>query len=416
MALCQPLGPVRGQARRPALALALALALASCVLERLPAPHPPSTSPTTATVRTDPTAPVVRPAEGDLTVGTRAPSDREPIWLVVLPVAPTASRPASTPVAARSVAALRARAEAALRAHPPARTVAVLVPADTSSRRPDLATPRPRLAEEHLARGGQTVWVDPDPYSPQLERVDIGDPAAHTGELAPPRVELTLLVVGTGYWDAHGELGRASRRSRPPPDLRALEDELSRLRAELEASPRDVVLVSHMTLEATGVHGMGGLVGDATLRHAPAPLRAAILDGLFVGAIGGHEPELALQVDASAAIRRSTKLDVSSRLFLMEVGAASPAARRDPRRALARNRGVVLDPEIATRAPGFFVLALDDTAWHATLHTHRRGRWRTGHATAPRHDARVTGAAAQTWPSNAPCPSCDPRLTPARPQ
>lgn len=308
----------------------------------------------------------------------------------------------------------RFAARTILGATPPARTVAVLLPVWDRGGAASGPEERPAFAGEHAAKGGFVVWLDPDPHSDQLERIDVGGGADGAG------VELTLLIVGGGHWDVVGALGKARLPTRPLVDLMPLESELARLRADQRADPRPVILLSHMPLEATGVHGMGGLVGDATLHHAPAPLRDAIREGLFVGAIGGHEPELAIQLDASDAIRRSTKLDVADRLFLVQAGGASRAARRDPRRRLARNRGNVLDPEVQVSGRGLVVLEIDETSWHAKTLVRHRGRVQTSCVRAPLHDpprGDVAGAnTPRPWPNNAPCPTCDPRATPARPQ
>ncbi|MEE9385873.1 MAG: hypothetical protein V3V08_20880 [Nannocystaceae bacterium] len=192
----------------------------------------------------------------------------------------------------------------------------------------------------------------------------------------------------------------------------SLHEQAQLLLALDRAAPATRILVSSAAVESGGTHGSGGIRASVGYRRLPLPLRRAIARGMFVGAIGGHDPALQVAADASDAIRRASRIWIHAPLFQVVSAAASRPESNGIRMLdrLPRRRGVTLAPDLATTAAGFARITLSPTTVDLVLH--RRGAWSWQQAAVRVPIPRPVHPTEGPAPAMAPCLRCEPRPSP----
>jgi hypothetical protein len=175
------------------------------------------------------------------------------------------------------------------------------------------------------------------------------------------------------------------------------------------ASSPPRILVSHVPVETSGIHGQGGLEPTATFRQLPAPLRQALRDGAFVGVVSAHDRSLQATADVSDAVKRSAKEWLAAPVFQVVSGASSRPDGHAPftPRQIRGYQGMALVPDLYSTHPGFARIVLGPDRVDLVLHARHGRRWKTAGMSfalqRPPHPAETTS------PSTAPCLRCDPR-------
>lgn len=172
------------------------------------------------------------------------------------------------------------------------------------------------------------------------------------------------------------------------------------------APPR--ILVTNLPIETAGVHGQGGAKPTAFFRQLPAPLKQALADGLFVGAVSAHDRSLQATADVSDAVKRSSRTWLDAPVFQVVSGASS---RPDVHAAFTRRQvpyftGMAITPDLYSNHAGFARVVLTTTEVDVVLHARRGRRWETG--TVSFALERAEHPAATPSPVMTPCRRCDP--------
>jgi len=179
----------------------------------------------------------------------------------------------------------------------------------------------------------------------------------------------------------------------------------ARLLAELrrrDASHPPRILVGHAPVEAAGTHGVGGWSPDATFHALPPALQQALLDGMFVGAIGGRDGASYADDDIAPAVARSDKRWLPHGVFEVVSGAAAhPDARRG--RGWRYGTSLAFLPDVYTPAPSFAMVLLGVES-RALVFSRHHGRWH--HAAIPLTLAPAPLGAERSLPPMAPCLRC----------
>jgi hypothetical protein len=233
--------------------------------------------------------------------------------------------------------------------------------------------------------------------SGERPRCRIAAPVA--GE-APPAAELWFVDTAPSVFAPAPRTPAAARSERSLAEQRAL-------LAVLDDAPTPRILVSHLPVEAIGIHGQGGRYPSASHRQLPAPVRAALERGAFAGVVAAHDRSLHVTRDVGDAVKRSSKVWLAAPVFQVVSGATSRPDVRAPFLRIGHLRGTALVPDRSSLHAGFALVRLDDEHADALLRTRRAGRWQTAQADlalAPHPHAAETAS-----PSLAPCLQCDPR-------
>ena len=192
-------------------------------------------------------------------------------------------------------------------------------------------------------------------------------------------------------------------------DLAQLESLLAALRSEPNAyreTPH--ILVSALPMESAGSHGLGGWNADATFRHHPESLQAAMAQGVFDGVIAGYEHNLQYVGDLGWAVKRSARVWLDRPAFQIVAGSAGDpdALHYAAPRTTARWQNQALWPETVSPRAGFATFRTDGNEAEVALHAkHGRG-WKAAHHRVqlgrPAHPEETAA------PSQMPCMTCDP--------
>lgn len=213
----------------------------------------------------------------------------------------------------------------------------------------------------------------------------------------PDPTVIELVMVDTVPWvqpdPAAGE-----------PILRALDHLLADLEQTAGRSPPRI-LVTHLPVEAAGVHGMGGHDADATIHTLYPPLRRAVVAGAFDGVLAAHDRASYVHPDLTQAIKRSDRVWLKQPLWQVVSGAASRPVGSSAR-ILPRTRYYTSDayvPLSYTPSAGFAVVRIDGNELQATLHA-RRLRWQ--HSTVSMPVASPPHRTETASPNMEPCLRC----------
>jgi hypothetical protein len=190
--------------------------------------------------------------------------------------------------------------------------------------------------------------------------------------------------------------GRASA------SLAQLRGLLAALRREDAAWPR--ILVSHLPIETSGPHGLGGRAPSASFRYLPPELQGELARGMFAGCLSAHDRSLQATADVSGAVKRSAKAWLAAPVFQVVSGASS---RPDDRHLGAIPRGIALRPDLESTHAGFARVVLAPGRIDLVLHARATAGWRASAISValPRPPHPVEASA----PAMAPCLRCDPR-------
>jgi hypothetical protein len=303
---------------------------------------------------------------------------------------PTAGAEPRSPTLVRAVEDHRAAGGASFGVAGPVEWACGLGPAS----RPDplFERPAPQYVVAIDGQGEATVSVRCDAQGCEADEL-------------PAPAQLELVMVDPTPW--------IERAGGGEPALRALDHLLSTLRrggtggtgeaSDADRPPR--ILVSHFPVEAAGVHGTGGYIGDATIHTLYPALRDAVLAGAFDGVLAAHDHATYADADLTGAFMRADKVWAEAPLWQVVAGAASmpiaASARAAPKTRYYTSMAYV--PETYSPHPGFAVVRIDDQDVAATLHAKRR-RWQTATVSMPLRRP-PTGSEADL-PSMAPCVRC----------
>jgi len=172
-----------------------------------------------------------------------------------------------------------------------------------------------------------------------------------------------------------------------------------------DAPPR--ILVSHLPVEAAGIHGLGGRHPDSTFHMLPPALQRSLRDGVFVGVVAGRDRVSYASTDITQAIARADKTWLVAPIFQVVSGAASRPVRRSgalgPRLRYFNSSALV--PEVFTPAAGFATVQFDARGTgRATVYGRHTGRWQTASVDVSTSPLPHPAEAART--RAAPCLRC----------
>ena len=200
----------------------------------------------------------------------------------------------------------------------------------------------------------------------------------------------------------------------PPAPLRAAADaslaQQQALLAALAAAPQPTVprlLVTHHPLETAGPHGQGGLFPDSAYALHSEPLRRAVDEGIFAGALSGRDRNLSASADIFDATKRSSRYWLKRPVFQVVSGATSRPDAHGGRRGWVYYQGQALKPDLLSDRAGFAELLVGPDGYAAQLHQRKAGRWRAAQLDIPR--TRPPHPVETPSPVMDPCLYCDPQ-------